>query len=170
MVAALFLYFAYTHSTLKSKGDGYTLKARFDRIDGLLMGSEVRLSGVPVGTVSALKLDPQTYLAIVEFTVRSDIKLPSDSSAAVQTDGLLGDKYLSLTPGGEQEYLKSGDEVVDTQSALNLTDLIGRAIFSNKKDGEESSANETNDESEGTEEESAPSPQEHKETNSSSKS
>lgn len=134
LCAGLFLYFAYTHSTLKPQSNGYTLMAKFDRIDGLLIGSDVRMSGVKVGSIINMVLDPESYLAVVHFSVKDEIKLPEDSSASVQSDGLLGDKYLSLTPGGSEEFLQKGEEVVHTQSAVNLTDLIGQAIFNSKKD------------------------------------
>jgi len=134
LVAALFLYFAYTHSTFKTQNNGYHLQAKFDRIDGLLVGSEVRMSGVKIGNIVSLELDPNEYLAIARFSIRKDLKLPTDSSAEVQTDGLLGDKYLSLVPGGDETFLKENEEIINTQSSINLTDLIGQAIFSSKKD------------------------------------
>lgn len=137
LIAAFFLYFAYSHSSVKTNSNGYVLKAKFDRVDGLLVGSDVRLSGVKVGTVVSLTLDAETYLALVTFSVDKTLKLPLDSSAEIQTVGLLGDTYLSLVPGGEDQFLNPEDEVINTQSAVNLTDLIGKAIFnSSKKDGE----------------------------------
>ncbi|MGH6921904.1 MAG: outer membrane lipid asymmetry maintenance protein MlaD, partial [Geminicoccaceae bacterium] len=113
---------------------GYELIARFDRVDGLQLGDDVRIGGIKVGTVVAQNLDPATYRAEVRFTVREDIELPTDSSVSVAMDGLLGGKYLSLIPGGDVEMLADGDEVTLTQSAINLEDLIGHLIFGQGSD------------------------------------
>jgi phospholipid/cholesterol/gamma-HCH transport system substrate-binding protein len=124
-----FLAFAYSSSQVKESG-GYQLLARFDKIDGLERGSDVRISGIKVGTVVDQTLDPETYRAEVRFSVRDEVRLPADTSAAVVSNGLLGGKYLALVPGGDIEMLEPGDEVTLTQSAVNLEDLIGHMIFS----------------------------------------
>jgi phospholipid/cholesterol/gamma-HCH transport system substrate-binding protein len=129
LVAIVFLVFAYSATQL-GNGSGYELVARFDRVDGLAPGSDVRISGIKVGTVTAQTLDPATYRAEVRFTMREDVELPADTSAAVVSDGLLGGKYLSLVPGGDIEMLAPGDEITLTQSAINFEDLIGHFIFS----------------------------------------
>jgi phospholipid/cholesterol/gamma-HCH transport system substrate-binding protein len=129
IVAVGFLAFAYSSSQVKESG-GYQLLARFDKIDGLERGSDVRISGIKVGTVVDQTLDPETYRAEVRFSVRDEVRLPADTSAAVVSNGLLGGKYLALVPGGDIEMLEPGDEVTLTQSAVNLEDLIGHMIFS----------------------------------------
>jgi phospholipid/cholesterol/gamma-HCH transport system substrate-binding protein len=129
IVAVVFLGFAYSASQLGNES-GYELTARFDRVDGLQLGSDVRIGGIKVGSVVDQTLDPKTYRAEVRFTIRDDIEVPADSSVAVASDGLLGGKYLSLVPGGDVEMLKAGDEVFLTQSSINLEDLIGHFIFS----------------------------------------
>jgi phospholipid/cholesterol/gamma-HCH transport system substrate-binding protein len=129
IVAIVFLGFAYSASQLGDES-GYELIARFDRVDGLQRGSDVRIGGIKVGTVIDQTLDPATYRAQVRFTMREDVEVPADSSVAVAMDGLLGGKYLSLVPGGDVEILAAGDEVTLTQSAINLEDLIGQLIFS----------------------------------------
>jgi phospholipid/cholesterol/gamma-HCH transport system substrate-binding protein len=129
IVAIVFLVFAYSASQLGDES-GYELVARFDRIDGLQRGNDVRIGGIKVGTVIDQTLDPQTYRALVRFTMRDDVEVPADSSVAVASDGLLGGKYLSLVPGGDVEMLAAGDEVTLTQSAINFEDLIGHFIFS----------------------------------------
>jgi phospholipid/cholesterol/gamma-HCH transport system substrate-binding protein len=129
IVAIVFLIFAYDSSQVGG-GDGYELIARFDRVDGLEKGSDVRISGIKVGSVIDQTLDPESFRAEVVFTVRDDVELPLDSSAAVVSNGLLGGKYLQLVPGGELDVLKPGEEITLTQSAVNLEDLIGQAIFS----------------------------------------
>jgi phospholipid/cholesterol/gamma-HCH transport system substrate-binding protein len=128
-VALGFLAWAYGRSDAGDPG-GYTLTAKFDRVDGLETGGDVRISGIKVGQVLGQRLDPQTYRAEVTFSVRDGIELPSDSSAAIVSSGLLGGKYLSVVPGGDVELLESGDEITLTQSSINLEDLIGRYIFS----------------------------------------
>lgn len=129
IVAIGFLAFAYRSSQVDGNG-GYQLIARFDKVDGLERGSDVRISGIKVGSVIDQILDPETYRAEVRFTLRNDIQLPADTSAAVVSNGLLGGKYLALVPGGDIEMLEPGDEVTLTQSAVNLEDLIGHMIFS----------------------------------------
>ena len=128
-VALGFLAWAYGRSDAGDPG-GYTLRAKFDRVDGLDTGGDVRISGIKVGQVLAQELDPATYRAQVTFSVRNGIELPADSSAAVVSSGLLGGKYLSLVPGGDEKLLADGEEITLTQSSVNLEDLIGRYIFS----------------------------------------
>jgi len=130
-VALGFLAWAYGRSDAGDPG-GYTLRAKFDRVDGLETGGDVRISGIKVGRVLAQELDPQTFRAEVTFSVRNGIELPSDSSAAIVSSGLLGGKYLAVVPGGEDQILADGGEIKLTQSAVNLEDLIGRYIFSSQ--------------------------------------
>jgi phospholipid/cholesterol/gamma-HCH transport system substrate-binding protein len=98
-------------------------------VDGLEPGSDVRVSGIKVGSVLDQTLDPDTYRAEVRFTVRDGVELPADSSASVVSDGLLGGKYLRIVPGGDIDMLSAGDEVMLTQSAISLEDLIGHMVF-----------------------------------------
>lgn len=129
LVAAGFLVFAIAHSG-RSTSAGYTLKARFDRIDGLAVGSDVRVAGVKVGSVTDERIDPQSFLAVVSLTVRPDVQLPKDSSAEVTSESLLGGKYLSISPGGDTEILKPGQFITITQSSVSLEQLLGKFIFS----------------------------------------
>lgn len=129
LIAAGFLGYAVAHSG-RTAVTGYTLSAKFDHIDGLTVGADVRLAGVKVGSVVAERLDPQSYLAVVTLTVQNDVKLPKDSSAEVTTEGLLGGKYLSLTPGGETALLQPGQTITITQSSVSLEQLLGKFIFS----------------------------------------
>jgi phospholipid/cholesterol/gamma-HCH transport system substrate-binding protein len=128
LVAAGFLGYAVAN-TGRGHIDGYTLNAKFQRIDGLAIGADVRLAGVKVGSVNATSIDPQTYQAVVSFSVEPNIKLPTDSSAQITSDGLLGGKYMSLTPGGDDKMLADGGTVTITQSAASLEDLLGKFIF-----------------------------------------
>ncbi len=128
-VAGIFLAFGYSSSTVGHDG-GFILTARFDRVDGLVTGSDVRMSGIKVGTVIGQKLDPATYQAIVRMDIDRKVKLPDDSSAKITTEGLLGGTYLSVEAGGGEELLNSGDEIRFTQGSIDLMSLIGQAIFS----------------------------------------
>ena len=127
--AAIFVTFAY-NLTDAGAVDGYTLTARFERVDGLSVGSDVRLSGIKVGTVVRQDLDPRTYQALIRISVDSSIELPIDTVAAITSEGLLGGSYLALKPGGLDEYLLEGDEIEFTQGSVDLMSLIGQAIFS----------------------------------------
>lgn len=129
IAAAGFLAYAIVHSG-RSVTAGYTLEARFDRIDGLAIGADVRMAGVKIGTVTGARIDPQSYLAEVSFTVQNGIAVPKDSSAEINSDGLLGGKFLSLVPGGDTVSLRPGQRVAITQSAVSLEQLLGKFIFS----------------------------------------
>ncbi len=129
VVAAGFLGFAVAHSG-RSTSSGYTLHASFDSVAGMPVGSDVRLGGVKVGSVTAETIDPKSYLAKVSFTVADAIRLPKDSSAQITSEGLLGGKYLSLVPGGDEQMLADGGTVTITQSSVSLEELLGKFIFS----------------------------------------
>ncbi|WP_159715670.1 outer membrane lipid asymmetry maintenance protein MlaD [Geminicoccus flavidas] len=129
LVACGFLFWAYARSDIGST-NGYELIARFDRADGIDVGGDVRISGVNVGRVVAKTLDPQTFRAEVRFTVGNDVKLPTDSSASISSASLIGGKYLSIIPGGDDRDLEPGGVITLTQSSVSIEDLIGRYIFS----------------------------------------
>jgi phospholipid/cholesterol/gamma-HCH transport system substrate-binding protein len=129
LVAAGFLAYAVANSG-RTTISGYTLYAKFDRIDGLGVGADVRLAGVKVGSVNAEQIDPQTFLAVVALSVRGDVKLPKDSAAIITSESLLGGKYLSLQPGGDEAMLQAGQTITITQSSISLEELLGKFIFS----------------------------------------
>ena len=129
VVAALFLVFAYKTSQLRTVS-GYEVSADFSRIDGIHQGSDVRISGVKVGTVLADDLDPKTFLARIRMSIDPAIQLPEDTVAQVTSSGLLGDKYLSLVPGGSDKVIAPGGKIKYTQSSVSLENLIGQMIFS----------------------------------------
>lgn len=132
-VASIFLYFAYSVNS-SNMGTSYLLKAKFDRVDGLSVGNSVKLSGVKVGAISSIDVDPQTYHALVSFSIRNDIHLPLDSSADIVSDGLLGGKYIHLAPGAESDMLQANDYLEFTQSSVNLESLISKFMFSSSDD------------------------------------
>jgi len=137
VVAGLFLFFAYSTSQLRSV-PGYLLTANFEHIDGIRDGSDVRISGIKVGSVTSATLDPTTFLATVRMTVQPSVKLPDDTVAEIVSSSLLGDKYMSLVPGGSDKDIPPGGQIKFTQSSVSLEHLIGQMMFSPpaKKPGE----------------------------------
>ncbi len=123
--AAAFLAFAYSNTDIGGVS-GYELSARFSRVDGLNIGSDVRLSGIKVGTVTKQELDPTTYQAVVHMTVAPSVRLPEDTFAKITSEGLLGGNYLALDPGGSDIFLEPGDEIMQTQGAVDLLGLISK--------------------------------------------
>ncbi len=115
-------------------GDTYFLEARFTNSGGLNPGSNVIVSGVPVGRVDKVTLNATDYSSVVTFSVRKDVKLPVDTIASIKTTGLIGDKYLALAPGGETAFLPAGALITDTESTVDLESLISRFAFGNVND------------------------------------
>ena len=127
--AFVFLVFSY------SKGDagevtGYRISADFSGIGGLKVGDDVQISGVKIGQVAGIMLDPQSYLARVTMEVDNDVKLPDDSSATISSQSLLGGKYMSLEPGASEDMLADGGRIEFTQAPQNLEEILGKFIFS----------------------------------------
>ncbi len=127
-VAAVFLVFAFSATDVGAV-DGYEVTATFDRVDGVNAGADVRMSGIKIGTVTKLELDPQTFLARATLNIASNVKLPSDSSAEITTEGLLGGKYMAIVPGGAEDIIPDGGRIQFTQSSISLEGLIGRFGF-----------------------------------------
>lgn len=113
-------------------GDTTTFRARFTNLGGLAPGANVLVSGVIVGKVEKVELDP-AYAAIVTLRVRRDLGLPADTFAAIRSSGLIGDKHVALTPGADENALQPGDLIVDTESAVDLESLISRFAFGGVK-------------------------------------
>ncbi|AGC49639.1 outer membrane lipid asymmetry maintenance protein MlaD [Lawsonia intracellularis] len=109
--------------------DGYSVFATFTSVSGLKPGAEVDIAGVKVGRVKSIRLDNKLPRAIVELNVNNNIHLTDDAIASVKTSGLIGDKYISISPGGTGEPLKNGDEIMDTESSVDLESLISKYIF-----------------------------------------
>lgn len=146
VAAALFLFFAYSTSQLRSV-PGYQLTANFEHIDGIRDGSDVRISGIKVGSVLGTVLDPKTFLATVTMSVEPSVTLPDDTVAEIVSSGLLGDKYMSLVPGGSDKDLPAGGRIKFTQSSISIEHLIGQMMFSPpaKKPGEGDAPPPSND-------------------------
>lgn len=109
--------------------EGYTLQASFSSVTGLRPGAEVEIAGVRVGRVKSIRLDTKQPRAIVELQLSKDVNLTDDVIASVKTSGLIGDKYVNLQPGGTGEHLKSGDEITDTESSIDIEALISKYVF-----------------------------------------
>lgn len=135
VVAAGFLFF-FQRNVGAQGGDGYALTALFNKIDGLQVGSPVRVSGVDVGKVTAFRLNPDNYQAEVVIDVRNDVKLPRDTAAVIASAGLLDGKFMTLEPGADEEFLEAGGRIEYTQSTPSLEQLLGQVIFSLTSDKE----------------------------------
>lgn len=129
LVAGVFLMFAYKGSEVHVE-EGYSVKANFSNISGINLGSDVRIGGIKIGTVTDLSLDPDTYDAVATLNLKNGTNIPKDSSASIVSSGLLGDKYIQITPGGDDAMLKDGGKLEFTQSSVNLEELIGKFMFS----------------------------------------
>jgi len=128
--AALFmLAMKVSNLSAFSENDTYTVQAQFDNIGGLKVRSPVRIGGVRIGRVSSIRYDDNKLEAVVHMIISNQHnKLPEDTSANIYTAGLLGEQYIGLEPGGSTEFLKNGDRIVETQSALVLERLIGHFL------------------------------------------
>ena len=110
-------------------GDYYVLKARFASVNGLKPGSSVEMAGVQIGTVDRIRIHTELQVAEVELKIRKDIALSEDTIASIKTNGLIGDKYVRMMPGGSEEVLGDGDRIMETESAVDLEELISQYIF-----------------------------------------
>lgn len=133
----------------------YTVYAAFDNVGGLKVRSQVAMAGVRIGEVTAVDLDEKTFRARVTMKIDNNFdEIPTDSSASIFTEGLLGANYISISPGFDESYLKEGGKMVETHSALILENLIGQFLYSanSKKDDEADNSAKSNksDKSEST--------------------
>jgi phospholipid/cholesterol/gamma-HCH transport system substrate-binding protein len=129
LIAGVFAWFAYTTTGLGGR-QGYEVGAQFAQVGSLSTGSDVRLSGVKVGTVTALALDPKSFLADVRFSVARSIEIPDDSVAQITSEGLLGSQFLNVVPGGSDTMVKPGGRLKYTQAPVDLMQLLGKVMFS----------------------------------------
>lgn len=128
VIAAMFMVFAYSTADIGAV-TGYTVNAKFLKVGGLETGSDVRISGIRVGTVTGQDLDPITYEATVSMSIATDVKLPADTEAAIVSDGLLGGTYVNLAPGRSPDRLAAGGQIAKTRDYQALEDLVGEIIF-----------------------------------------
>jgi phospholipid/cholesterol/gamma-HCH transport system substrate-binding protein len=138
-MAGIFIAFAYSTANIKSVS-GYAITANFLKVGGLERGSDVRISGIPVGTVTGEDLDPQSFLARVTMTVDDNVKLPADTEASIVSDGLLGGKYVNLIPGRATDRIPPGGKIAKTHDFQSLEDMVGQIIFLATQDSNTRSA------------------------------
>lgn len=113
--------------------DSYPLVARFKDVTGLKNGAYVEMAGVRVGRVSDITLDPKDHMALVRLDIQNGVRLTDDSIASIKTSGLIGDKFVKVSPGGSDDILKPGGVIVETEASVDLGDLIGKYVFGGVK-------------------------------------
>lgn len=128
LLAAVFLVYSLTVGGVGHKSGSYEVTAKFGEVGALAPGASVSVSGVKVGTVSQIKLDPKTFLAVAKLNLDPDVKLPADSTAKITSDSLLGGAHIAIAPGGSLEDLKPGGEIENTQGSVDLFGLIGQFL------------------------------------------
>lgn len=128
LVAGIFLVYAYDSANLRPV-EGYEVKARFSSIDGLSTGSDVRIGGVKIGTVTDRDIDFETYEAVVSMSISPEIQLTADTFAEVTGEGLIGSKYIRLDPGHDGAKIAPGGEITRTKGVVSIEELLGKAIF-----------------------------------------
>lgn len=138
VVAAVFFFFAYTTSQVQTVS-GYHLVAKFSNAGSLKTGDDVRISGIKVGSILSENLDPKTFQAIVTMSIDPAIKLSSDSVAEITSSGLLGNSYISIEPGNEDQMIPPGGTITHTQAAMSLENLIGQMIYNQAQGGSKKS-------------------------------
>jgi len=127
ILGAVFLVWAFTGGGMFAR-EGYPVSARFSQVDGLAVGSEVRLAGIAVGEVRHLAYDPDARQAVVTMSIRDGVSIPQDTSASVVQIGVLGEKFVQLSPGGVPEPIPSGGEIRYTQSSVLIIDILERIV------------------------------------------
>lgn len=113
--------------------DQYTIKAKFTSASGLKDGAYVEMAGVTVGKVKQIVFDPETYLADIDISMQNNIKVPDDSIASIRTSGIIGDKFIQISPGGSETYIEPDMEILETEPSINLEELISKYIFESGK-------------------------------------
>ena len=133
LAAALgFVVYAGQLTGLTSNPSGYSLNASFRSLEGITVGSDVRLAGVKIGSISSVELDPQTYRAKTIFTIGADVKIPDDSAVVISSEGLLGGNFVEIMPGASDFYYEAGAEIEDTQGAVSLISLLMKFVSGDK--------------------------------------
>jgi len=110
----------------------YSVQARFSSVSGLKVGANVEIAGVKIGRVAAIRLDPAEYEAVIGLDIDQVVKLQTDCIASIRTAGIIGDKYVSITPGGLEDLIEPGGEIEETESSINIEQLISKYIFEKK--------------------------------------
>lgn len=113
--------------------NSYSLYAKFNKVTGLRVGNPVNMFGLEIGRVESFKMDQENQLVVVDFKINKGIKIYDDAIASIKTEGLIGDEYISISPGGAGALLKTGGIIIQTQPAINIYDLISQYIFGGVK-------------------------------------
>ncbi|MYM54677.1 outer membrane lipid asymmetry maintenance protein MlaD [Thalassovita mangrovi] len=129
-VAIGFVIYAGQVTGFTERSTGYPLSASFRSLEGVTVGTDVRLAGVKIGTVTGIELNPQTFRADTTFSVRNGIDIPDDSAVAVSSEGLLGGNFVEIVPGGSPFNFGPGDEIEDTQGSVSLVSLLMKFVSS----------------------------------------
>jgi phospholipid/cholesterol/gamma-HCH transport system substrate-binding protein len=129
--AAFFLVYAQGRIEQGPGSDGYAVTARFDSVGDLARGADVRVSGVPIGTVRRIELDRDTFFARATLIIDGSVEIPADSTATITANGLLGGLYVNIEPGGDMEMLAEGEEIEFTQGAVDLFGLVSDFVGNN---------------------------------------
>ena len=124
----LFMSITIGGTTLSGEGY-YSVIAKFDNSSGLKEGAFVEVSGVRVGQVSAIELDIDRYESVVNIVLLTNVRLPDDSVASIQTSGIIGDRFIKLSIGGSDLYLEEGEEIIETESSINIEELVSKYMF-----------------------------------------
>jgi phospholipid/cholesterol/gamma-HCH transport system substrate-binding protein len=135
-VAVAFALYAANAAGLSRDPGSYELRASFRAVDGISVGSDVRLAGLKVGTITDLRLNPETFFADATIALRREVVLPEDSAILISSEGLLGGNYVEIIPGGALETLSAGDEILDTQGSVSLVSLLMKFVASSAGEAE----------------------------------
>ena len=155
-IALGFFIFMYSTTGVGKGSGGYHLTAKFKNVEGINVGSDVRMSGIKIGSVTNQSLDSKTFDAILTFAIDPTIKLPDDSTAKITSEGLLGGKFIALEPGGSETILADGGTITYTQGALDLWALVSDYMFSGKKGSESGGGSSGQDGSQSQQQQPAP--------------
>ncbi len=123
-----FLIYVWQIAGAGGLSGSYTLTASFRSVEGITAGSDIRLAGVKIGTVSDITLNPDTFRGDTTLSIADDIKIPEDSAAVIASEGLLGGNFVEIVPGGALENYAEGSEILDTQGAVSLISLLLRFV------------------------------------------
>ncbi|MCY4287893.1 MAG: outer membrane lipid asymmetry maintenance protein MlaD [Aestuariivita sp.] len=127
-IAAAFMIYAGQVTGVTNSRSGYELTASFRSLEGVSVGTDIRLSGIKIGSVTDISLNPENYRIDAKFRVQNDVDIPEDSAAIVTLEGLFGGNFVEILPGGSLMYLAAGDEILDTQSPVSLLNLMMRFV------------------------------------------
>lgn len=143
LIAAAFFAFAYSTSGIGKGSGGMRLSAEFENAAGINIGSDVRMSGVKIGTVTDQDLNPENYQAVVTFTVSPNVPIPEDSTAKITSEGILGSNFVAIEPGGSETKLQDGDRMSYTQGAIDIWSLVSQYMFSGNSSKKEDGADQS---------------------------